>query len=94
MNTDLLRNGQKALNVIWVVLALSFLLPLGGLGGTLRGAAVLLLAAHLLEFAVFGRQLTKLGGTLGHHFVKVLLYGFFHIQLVKLEAGEARDGAG
>jgi uncharacterized protein YhhL (DUF1145 family) len=89
MNPETLRTAQKALNAVWVVLALSFVLPLGGLGAVLRGVAVLMLAAHLLEFAVFGRQLAKLGGSLGEHFVKVLLYGFFHIQLAKLEAGDA-----
>jgi uncharacterized protein YhhL (DUF1145 family) len=89
MNADALRTGQKALNVIWVVLALSFVVPLGGIGGVLRGVAVLMLVAHLLEFAVFARQLAGLGGAMGQHFVKVLLYGMFHVQLVKLEAGEA-----
>jgi uncharacterized protein YhhL (DUF1145 family) len=89
MNADVLRTGQKALNVVWIVLALSFVLPMGTLGGVLQGVAMLMLAAHLLEFVVFARSLSKLGGSLGGHFVKVLLYGFFHVQLAKLEAGEA-----
>jgi uncharacterized protein YhhL (DUF1145 family) len=88
MNGDMLRTGQKVLNVLWVVLALSFFVPMGGLGSILRTVFVLMLAAHFLEFAIFGRTLARLGGSMGQHFVKVLLYGFFHIQLVKLEAGE------
>ena len=87
MNADALRTGQKVLNVIWVVLALSFFVPMGGLGGVLHRIAFLMVAAHLVEFAVFARSLAKLGGGLGQHFV--LLYGIFHVQLVKLEAGEA-----
>ena len=89
MNSDMLRTGQKVLNVLWVVLALSFIVPMGGLGSILRSVFVLMLVAHILEFAFFGRTLVKLGGSMGQHLVKVLLYGFFHIQLVKLEAGEA-----
>ena len=89
MNSDMLRTGQKVLNILWVVLAISFFVPMGGLGGILQGVFVLMLGAHLLEFLVFGRTLSKLGGSMGQHLIKVLLYGFFHIQLVKLEAGEA-----
>lgn len=89
MNADALRTGQKILNVVWVVMVLSFFVPMGALSSVLHRIAVLMVAAHLVEFAVFARSLAKLGGGLGQHFVKVLLYGIFHVQLVKLEAGEA-----
>ena len=90
MNTELLRRGKTALNVIWVVLAISFVLPTSGFVTLLRGVFVLMLAAHAIEFAVFNRTLARLGGSMGHHCIQVLLYGFFHIQLVKLEADEAQ----
>jgi uncharacterized protein YhhL (DUF1145 family) len=86
MNSDALRHGKTALNVLWVVLALSFVLPTGGIVTLMRGAFLVMLAAHALEFVLFGRTLARLGGSMGHHFVQVLLYGFFHIQLAKLEA--------
>jgi len=86
MNAEVLRNGKRALNVVWVVLAASFLIPGEGVPATLRTVFVVLLGAHALELAVFGRTLAKHGGSMGHHAVQTLLYGFFHIQLVKLEA--------
>lgn len=90
MNPDVLRQGQRALNVLWVVLALCFFLP-GGLAAIGRAVFVVMLAAHVLEFLVFHRKLLSYGGTLGHHLVQVLLYGFFHIKLAELEAGPAQE---
>lgn len=87
MNPEVLRQGKKALNVLWVVLALSFFIPAGGVASVLRAVFVLTLGAHVLEFLVFHRRLLSYGGTLGHHLVQVLLYGFFHIKLAELEAG-------
>ena len=89
MNPDLLRKGKTALNVVWVALALSFVLPTSGLTTLLRGVFVVMLAAHALEFVIFGRTLAKLGGSMARHLVGVLLYGFFHIQLAKHEAESA-----
>ena len=86
MNPEVLRQGQKALNVLWVVLALSFLVPGGGLAGTLRAVFFIMLAAHVLEFVIFHRKLLSYGGSFGHHLGQVLLYGFFHIKLAELEA--------
>jgi uncharacterized protein YhhL (DUF1145 family) len=93
MNVEALRRAKLVLNVVWVVLAVSFLLPAGPLVGALRLAFVLMLAAHAIEFLFFQRTLARLGGSMGHHFVQVLLYGLFHLQLAKAEAGEgpARD---
>ena len=89
MNVDFLRKGKMAINVLWVVLALSLVMPSGALATILHGLLALMLVAHVIEFAVFSRTLAKLGGSMGHHFVQVLLYGVFHIQLVKLEAEPA-----
>lgn len=86
MNTDLLRKGKTALNVLWVVLAVSFLLPAGPWVVAARGAFVILLAAHALEFVVFHRTLARLGGSMGHHFVQMLLYGMVHLQLARADA--------
>lgn len=86
MNPDVLRQGQRALNVLWVILALCFVLPGGGLVALGRSVFIVMLAAHVLEFVVFHRKLLSYGGTFGHHLVQVLLYGFFHIKLAELEA--------
>ncbi len=89
MNPDVLRTGQKVLNVTWVVLILSFFVPMAGLNGLLQMVAIAMLAAHLVEFAIFGRKLEAAGGSMGQHFWKTLVYGFFHIKRVEAEAGEA-----
>jgi uncharacterized protein YhhL (DUF1145 family) len=87
MDVELIRKARTALNVFWVVTALSFLVPgSGAVLTTLRAVFLITLAAHALEFLVFGRGLPRHGGTMGHHFVQVMLYGFFHIRLVQLEA--------
>lgn len=88
MTVAALHRAKRVLNVVWVVLAVSFLLPAGPLVGALRLAFVIMLAAHALEFLFFQRTLARLGGSLGHHFVQVLFYGLFHLQLAKAEAGE------
>ena len=89
MNPELLRKGQTALNVLWVVLAVSFVLPTSEWTTLLRGVFAVMLAAHALEFVILGRSLAKLGGSMPRHLVGVLLYGFFHIQLARHEAEEA-----
>jgi uncharacterized protein YhhL (DUF1145 family) len=88
MNVAALRSAKLVLNVVWVVLAASFLLPASPLVGALRLAFVLMLAAHAIEFLFFQRALARLGGSMGHHFVQVLLYGLFHLQLAKAEASQ------
>lgn len=87
MNVETLRRGKTVLNVVWIVLAVSFVLPASPLVGFLRLAFVLMLAAHALEFLFFQRTLAGLGGSMGHHCVQMLLYGLFHLQLAKAEAG-------
>jgi uncharacterized protein YhhL (DUF1145 family) len=88
MSVATLQRAKTVLNVVWVVLAVSFVLPASPLVGALRLAFVLMLAAHALEFLFFQRTLARLGGSMGQHFVQVLLYGLFHLQLAKARAGE------
>jgi uncharacterized protein YhhL (DUF1145 family) len=88
MNTDALERAKTFLNVFWVVLLVSLVAPLGGLGTILRAVFALMVVAHLIEFAVFYRTLSRLGGSMGHHFVQTLLYGMFHLQLAKARAGQ------
>ena len=86
MSSDVLRAGRMALNVLWVVLAVAFVLPGGGMVATLRAVFVVLLAAPAREFLGFHRKLPGRGGSFGHHLVQTLLYGFFHIRRVELES--------
>jgi uncharacterized protein YhhL (DUF1145 family) len=84
MNVEMIRTAKTALNVFWGVTALSFLVPgSGALLTTLRAVFLITLAAHALEYVIFGRTLPRSSGTPGHHFVQVMLYGFFHIQPAK-----------
>jgi len=89
MNVDLLRKATMVMNGVWVVLALSFLVPGAEWAATLRLFFAVLLLVHAVEFLIFQRTLASLGGSTGHHFVRVLLYGLFHVQLAKAEAGDA-----
>jgi len=93
VNTELLKNGKQVLNVVWVVLAASFLLPAGGIVMILRTLFVGMLAVHALEFLIFQRWLSRVGGSMGRHIVGVLLYGFVHLQLAEAEAPEPSTGA-
>lgn len=89
MNEDTLRQGRMFLNVLWVVLAVSLSLPGGGLVGLLQTIFWVMLAAHVIEFAIFHRKILMGAGSAGHHIVQTLLYGFIHIKKVELESAGA-----
>ena len=57
---------------------------------SLLGAAVFLLTlgAHLVEFFAYRPMLERAGGSMVHHFVQTLLYGFFHLVPVQRELAE------
>jgi uncharacterized protein YhhL (DUF1145 family) len=88
MNPEVLRQGKMALNILWLVLAASFVLPTSPVVTTLRAVFVVMLAAHALEFAIFFRKLSRLPGSLPHHLGQMLLYGFFHLKQAELQSGE------
>ena len=56
----------------------------------MRAVFAITLIAHVIEIALFHRNLLAAGGTFGHHLGQVLLYGFFHIKQVELDADAAR----
>jgi uncharacterized protein YhhL (DUF1145 family) len=94
VNADLLRRGRAVLAVLWVVLAACFLLPADAAAGVVTGRIVfgVMLLVHALEFLYFRSTLERLGGSMGHHFVQVLLFGVVHVQLARVEAGEVPAG--
>jgi uncharacterized membrane protein len=50
----------------------------------------LMVVAHLVEFVLKKGVMEKAGGSLGHHFVQTMLYGFFHWK--PLEDAQAAGG--
>jgi uncharacterized protein YhhL (DUF1145 family) len=94
MNVAMLRRGRTVLAVLWVLLAACFLVPASAGAWVTTGRVVfcVLLAAHALEFLFFRRRLEALPGSMGHHFVQVLLFGVIHLQLARAEAGQTPVG--
>lgn len=66
---------------LWIACLAAFVLPAGmwwaSAGRTLFFA---LLVVHAIEFAVFLPKLRAAGGSLGHHFVQVMLFGIVHVR--------------
>lgn len=80
MSESQIRVGRIVLIGVWIALAACFFVPLGTLGTIGRWAFGLMLLAHLAEFTVFRSRLEAAGGSLGHHFVQMLLFGILHVR--------------
>ncbi|MDP6978688.1 MAG: hypothetical protein QF570_08815 [Myxococcota bacterium] len=69
---------KQSVLVMWLVLLL--IITFGG--GTIQTGARwlfwLLAIVHVAEFFWKKSVLEKAGGSMGHHFVQVLIYGLFH----------------
>lgn len=76
--------------VLWAVLACAFLLPDESVGGKIgRIAFWVTAAAHVVEFVIYRPTLRRAEGSMGHHFLQVLVFGVFHYKEVQEELGEA-----
>lgn len=96
MNADLLRRGRIVLAVLWVILAACFLVDPEASSWVAAGRTLfaVLVIAHAAEFLYFRRTLQRVGGSMAHHLVQVLLFGVVHVQLARFEAGEIPAGPG
>ncbi len=80
--------------VLWIVLLSSFfVLPDDSTGGWIGRIAFFVTAlAHIVEFFIYRPTLRRAEGSLGHHFVQVLIFGVFHYQEVEAELAEQNRG--
>lgn len=69
-----------ALVVVWIACALAFVLPEASWSASARTLFVLLLAVHALECVLFWSRLRAAGGSMAHHVVQTLLFGFLHLR--------------
>jgi uncharacterized protein YhhL (DUF1145 family) len=80
--------------LLWIVLLSSFfVLPDDSTGGRIGRIAFFVTAiAHIVEFFIYRPALRRAKGSLGHHFVQVLIFGMFHYQDVQAELAAENRG--
>ena len=76
--------------VVWAACAVAMTFLSGVLSTVGSTLFWLMVVAHLVEFVLKKGVMQKAGGSLGHHFVQTMLYGFFHWK--PLEEAQAADG--
>ncbi len=64
--------------IVWFGSAAAVAFGDGAVGTAGRIVFWATLLAHVAEFAVKRPLLAKAGGSMGHHFMQTLIYGFFH----------------
>ena len=81
---------KQGVLVLWVVLLLGMFLVGGMIGTIATWVFWLLVVAHLVEFFVKRSVLEQAGGSMGNHFVQVLIYGIAYWKpLEEAQQGEA-----
>ena len=78
--------------VLWLILLSAFfVLPDESPGGRVgRVAFFVTVAAHIAEFFIYRSRLALADGTMNHHFLQTLLFGFFHYREVEAELAARR----
>jgi len=86
---------KVAIVVLWVVmLSAFFVLPDESAGGRVgRIAFFVTVLAHVVEFFIYRPTLRRAEGSLGHHFVQVLIFGMFHYQEVEADLARRNRGS-
>ncbi len=84
---------KQGVLVMWLVLLVGMLV--GGRFGAIAGPIFWLLAVvHLVEFFWKRSVLEKAGGSMGQHFIQVMIYGLFHWKpLEEAQQGGSADSA-
>ena len=76
---------------MWFVLLVGMLFAGGMLASISSGLFWLLVVVHAIEFFAKKSVLEKAGGSMGNHFVQVMIYGLFHWK--PLEEAQQSEGA-
>jgi uncharacterized protein YhhL (DUF1145 family) len=83
---------KQSVLVLWLVLLLGMLFGGGTIASISRFGFWALIVIHTIEFFVKKSVLEKAGGSMGQHFVQVLIYGLFHWKpLEDQQAGQASE---
>jgi uncharacterized protein YhhL (DUF1145 family) len=73
-----------ALGIVWIVCALAFVVPEAAWTVPARRLFVALILVHGLECVLFLSRLKAAGGSLGHHLVQTMLFGFLHLRTLPI----------
>jgi uncharacterized protein YhhL (DUF1145 family) len=86
---------KMACIVLWLVLLSAFfVLPDDSRGGQIGRIAFFITAgAHVVEFFIYRPTLQRAEGSLGHHFIQVLIFGMFHYQEIEAELAAKNRGS-
>jgi uncharacterized protein YhhL (DUF1145 family) len=83
---------KQSVLVMWLVLLLGMLFGGGTIASISRFGFWALVVIHTIEFFVKKSVLEKAGGSMGQHYVQVLIYGLFHWKpLEEQQAGQASE---
>ena len=86
---------KQSVLVLWLVVIAGSIFGSGWIATISSVVFWLLVAVHLAEFFAKRSVLEKAGGSMGHHFVQVLIYGLFHWQpLEEAQQAAADDASG
>ena len=79
--------------ILWLVLLSAFfVLPDESQGGQIgRIAFFVTVIAHIVEFFIYRPKFERAEGSMNHHFLQTLIFGFFHYEEVQAELA-GRDG--
>jgi hypothetical protein len=69
--------------VIWIGSLAAMIFGSGWIATVGQWAFGLTFVAHLIEFFLNRPLFVKAGGSMGHHFVQTMIYGFFHWTSIK-----------
>lgn len=64
--------------LLWVLFIANWVSPFGDYYTVLSWAGLALLAAHIIETAVFFPKAKKAGGNLAAHLLQLLIFGYVH----------------
>lgn len=83
---------KQGVLVMWLVLLIGMLIGSGTIASISSFAFWALIVIHGIEFFVKKGVLEKAGGSMGQHFVQVMIYGLFHWKpLEEQQAGASGD---
>lgn len=83
---------KQSVLVMWLVLLAGMLFGSGMVASIANFFFWALVVIHAVEFFVKKSVLEKAGGSMGQHFVQVMIYGLFHWKpLEEQQAGAASD---
>lgn len=83
-----------AVLVLWLALLASFLVSSSVLAAVGRVVFLLLLAAHVVECAVFLPRLRRAPGSLAGHLLQTLVFGVVHVRELPAGASSSRPAGG